>query len=115
MGSGKYTFVAGIQDEDGDWPLVINKINKHEDTEIASFTRLLSTALSHGVPPGKISEQLAKAKGTITSTAKAINRVLSQYTKPVVGLRCPDCNISDSMIYSEGCFKCKDCGFARCG
>lgn len=112
---GKYTFVAGEPDEDGEYPLVINKINKYEGTEVSAFTRLLSTALRYGSPPEKISEQLAKAKGTITSTAKAINRVLAKYVKAVTGLRCTECGSVDSMIYEEACFKCKDCDYSRCG
>lgn len=102
-------------DFESDYALV-KKINAHEDDEISSFTRLLSTALSHGVPLSTISEQLHKSGGAIfKNVAKAISNVVSQYTIDEVEINreCPSCG-STKTVLVKGCRKCK-CGWGGCG
>lgn len=96
--------------------VVIKKINRYEDTELSSFTRLLSTALRHGVPIETISEQLHKSRGAISSMAKAINRVISKYAIESVSLSesCPVCKTS-KLVLVRGCCKCRSCGYSSCG
>ena len=95
--------------------VIIKKINRHEDDELSSFTRLLSTALRHGVPLETVSEQLHKSKGFISSMAKAINRVISQYAMRDVEINepCEKCNNPTTYLV-KGCRKCK-CGWQSCG
>jgi ribonucleoside-diphosphate reductase alpha chain len=96
--------------------VVVKKINSHEDDEISAFTRLLTTALSHGVPLITISEQLHKSKGAIfKNVAKAINNVISQYTDDEVEVSepCEKCG-SLKTVLVKGCRKCK-CGWSACG
>ena len=95
--------------------VVVKKINRHEDDELSSFTRLLSTALRHGVPLESVSEQLHKSKGFVSSMAKAINRVISQYAERVeLSEPCPKCKC-ETTILVKGCQKCKNCDWANCG
>ena len=113
--SGKnYDFVGGEVDEDGDYSIIVKKINKNENTEASTITRLVSMALQHGVAVEEISKQLIRAKGTITSMAKSINRVLAKYSKPINGIVCSECNGSNTR-FEEGCMKCLDCGQSKCG
>lgn len=104
----RYDFESG--------PIAIREINRYEDSEISAFTRLLSTALRHGVPLEAISEQLFKSRGSVTHIAKSLNRVLSKYAGDIKGIPCanPECN-STNTIMQEGCLKCLDCGNGKCG
>lgn len=111
--SKRYDFVSG-KDDDGDWALTVSKINKNEDNEASAFTRLVSTALRHGIPIQTINEQLDKSKGTVVSLAKAMNRVLAKYVGTVTGRECPACN-STNTVFEEGCMKCHDCAHSKCG
>lgn len=94
---------------------LIKNINKHEDSEISSFTRLLSTSLRHGVPLEVISEQLIKSKGIVSSMAKAINRIISQYVIGDIEVNepCDQCEYETTIIV-KGCRQCQKCGWKSC-
>lgn len=84
--------------------------------EQATITRLVSTSLRHGTDIKFIVEQLKKSDGEIMSFTKSLARVLKKYipegTKSTVN--CEECN-SASVIFEEGCSKCKNCGHSKCG
>jgi len=85
------------------------------DTQ-GAITRLISTALRHGVPSQFLVQQLEKSDGNITSFNKAISRVLKKYIKDGTeenGAKCPECK-QEKMIRSEGCVKCSSCGWTKC-
>lgn len=84
-------------------------------SEHEALTRLISTALRHGIDPLFIFEQLDKSEGTIQSFSKAIGRTLKKYIKrPPTDTKCPNCNAMDGLIFAEGCIKCKECGWGEC-
>jgi len=82
------------------------------------ITRLLSTCLRHGVPMPFLSDQLAKADGTVVDFSKAILRVLKKYGDLASFLGkeqvCSACG-SNNVIISSGCPECLDCGTSKCG
>lgn len=82
------------------------------------ITRLISTCLRHGVPMPFISDQLAKADGTIVDFSKAILRVLKKYDDPCgldkKGQVCSNCG-STNVVLNNGCPECLDCGISKCG
>lgn len=104
-GNARYDFVSGA--------LTIRCLNRYEDNEISAFTRMISTSLRYGIPLQEITRQLSESRGSITSVAKSINRVLSKYVETVKGERCSECG-STNTIRSEGCVKCLGCGCSRC-
>jgi ribonucleoside-diphosphate reductase alpha chain len=83
--------------------------------EQAVITRLVSTSLRHGADIKFIVEQLNKGGGNVISFTKVLARVLKKYIPDGVIAKqtCPECN-TDSMIYEEGCKKCKNCGYTAC-
>jgi ribonucleoside-diphosphate reductase alpha chain len=103
--SARYDFESGR--------IVIREINRYEDSEISSFTRILSTALRHGVPLEMICEQLFKSRGSVTHIAKSLNRVFSIYVGTIRGVQCMECG-SDNTVMEEACFKCLDCQASKC-
>lgn len=83
------------------------------------ITRLLSTCLRHGVPMPFISDQLAKADGTIVDFSKAILRVLKKYGDIPSHYNkknkiCEICG-SSNIVVKSGCPECLDCGTSKCG
>lgn len=86
-----------------------------------AFTRTLSLALRHGIPIHHIVEQLLKDKlSDMSSFNRVIARVLKQYIPDGTKVcsnsdkQCPECK-QDTMIYMEGCLKCVNCSYSRCG
>jgi ribonucleoside-diphosphate reductase alpha chain len=97
--------------------VIIADISKLFDCgEQESITRLISTALRHGVPINFINEQLSKSYGTIVDFNKAILRSFKRYLKnEETGEVCDICGAK--LMYIEGCKRCSDpeCSFAKCG
>ena len=105
----------------------VYKLEIGDDIEIADFShqfspveqllfRMVSTNLRHGVPLKFIVEQLNKATDDITSMSAAAARVLKKYIadgEVVTGKSCPNCNRTDTLIYSDGCVTCS-CGWSKC-
>jgi ribonucleoside-diphosphate reductase alpha chain len=88
-----------------------------ESDEQEALTRMISTSLRHGANIDFIYEQLMKSEGTIVSFSKAIARTLKKYLKDedFSTLSCENCDSPDGMMMQEGCYKCKDCGYSKCG
>lgn len=86
-----------------------------ETDEHRVITRLLSTALRHGVSTDFLVDQLQKTLGTVTDFSKAILRVLKKYAKEDIDLKenCPICN-SGRLKRVNGCPTCQDCGWSKC-
>lgn len=115
-GISTYNLVAG---EDDDQMIIKDISNAFENPNYGSFTRTISLSLRHGVPVQFIMEQLQKDKySDITSFSKVISRVLKQYvsdgTISASEKKCPSCSAENSLIYQEGCLRCKSCEFSKC-
>jgi len=85
------------------------------DTQ-GAVTRLVSTLLRHGVDIQFIVQQLEKSDGVITAFSKAVARVLKKYIAEGAkesGAKCQECG-QESLIRSEGCIKCANCGWTKC-
>jgi len=97
-----------------DSELVIENIVKTiDDTEIAWATRVVSMMLRHGLNIKHICEQLSK-EGSVVDVNNVISRILRKYIKDDSAEDCPKCpNIK--LIFEEGCLRCGNCGFSKCG
>jgi len=89
-----------------------------QNDEHRVITRLLSTALRHGVPMKFLADQLAKTDGTIVDFSKAMLRVLKRYDTvteyfDAKDLVCQSCG-SVNVILKGGCPECMDCGVTKC-
>lgn len=103
---------------EGEDSLTVNDLVKSFDnSEFTWATRMISTSLRHGVPTDFLVEQLGK-EGNITDINKVLSRVLKKYikegTKNRTSAVCESCG-SKNLIYSEGCLKCADCPYFKCG
>jgi ribonucleoside-diphosphate reductase alpha chain len=90
--------------------------NLSTDDTADALTRMISTSLRHGVDISFIVQQLEKTKGGLQSFAKVLTRTLKKYIKDgteVHGETCENCG--GKLIRQDGCVKCADCGWTKCG
>jgi ribonucleoside-diphosphate reductase alpha chain len=89
-----------------------------ESGEEESLTRMISTGLRHGVDIKYIVDQLKKSEGNVVSFSKAIYRTLNKYVPESADLddkKCPNCGNEKGLQMSEGCVKCVECSWSKCG
>ena len=94
----------------------LSKINA--DTNASKITRIISLMLRHGV----LIKNIVLALDTIEdvyvgSFLFQIKKFLASYVKDgetVDGAKCENCG-SNKIEFSEGCFKCVECGSSKCG
>lgn len=106
-----------VDDKNDGEILTLNKLGNLVSSEAGAVTRLISTALRHGVEMHYIVHQLEKVKGDMFSFSKTVARALKKYIPDgtiVKGERCSNCS-SESLIRQEGCVTCKSCGQSKCG
>ena len=87
------------------------------ENNVAKITRGISLLLRHGVLIKNIVYELNKIEGVyVNSFLFQITKFLSQYIKDgttVEGTQCTECH-SHNVVFSEGCYKCVNCGNSRC-
>jgi hypothetical protein len=94
----------------------IKKI-EHE-TNVNKVTRTISLLLRHNVLIRNIVYELEKMDDIfVGSFLFQVKKFLSQYIKEgerAEGVVCDSCG-SHNVVFSEGCFLCRDCGNSKCG
>ena len=79
-------------------------------------TRNFSAMLRHRMNPKFIVEMIG-AYASISSFHKVIGKVLNEYIEEseIVNGDCPQEDCGGTMVMTEGCMKCPECGYAHCG
>jgi ribonucleoside-diphosphate reductase alpha chain len=110
--SGHYSLITRDGKE-----MIHDNLGSGMTDEEEMFTRALSGALRHGMHVKYGVEMCNNGKGDITSFTKVIARTLKRYIEDGTAShkKCGDCGAVDSMIYEEGCSRCKICGSSKCG
>jgi translation initiation factor 2 beta subunit (eIF-2beta)/eIF-5 len=98
---------------------VIDLIKKIEhDNNVSKLTRTISLLLRHKVSIKNIVSELNQMQDVfVGSFLFQIKKFLSQYIKEgekAEGVKCEACG-STNVVFSEGCFMCKDCNSTKCG
>ena len=96
-------------------------------SDVSAFTesigRLISIALQSGVSTSEVINQLTGIGGSnsvglgknkVRSVPDAIASVLSEKPTFYLGELCPKCG-TGIMVNEEGCSRCQNCGFSKCG
>lgn len=88
------------------------------DNNPSKITRVIGLLLRHGVLVKNICLTLDKVEEmTVGSFLFQIKKFLQDHIKEgesVDGAVCEECG-SNQIVYSEGCFKCQQCGSSKCG
>jgi len=110
--SGHYSLITRGTEE-----MIYDNIGSNMTDEEEMFTRGLSAALRHGMHVKFAVEMCNNGKGDITSFTKVIARTLKKYIEDGTSSskKCLDCGAENSIIYEEGCQRCKICGSSKCG
>jgi hypothetical protein len=87
------------------------------EPNVSKLTRTISLCLRHGIAIKNIVAELDSMEDIIVgSFLFQIKKFLSQYIKDgeeVESEKCFDCG--GTLIFSEGCMMCRDCGSSKCG
>ncbi len=89
------------------------------DNNPTKIARCISLNLRHGVLIKNVVNALDDVKEVYVGTFLfQIKKYLSTWIKDgekVESGACPECGAVDSAVYSEGCIKCSNCGYSKCG
>lgn len=90
-------------------------IKRFDMDEQQTITRLYSTMLRNGVNLDEIVDQTEKSTAALSSFCKAIGRALKTFIAEGTSLyeKCPQCG--GNLVKFDGCTRCKNCGFSKCG
>ena len=90
-------------------------IRRFDLDEQQTITRLYSTMLRNGVGLDEIVDQTEKSTAALSSFCKAIGRALKTFIAEGTSLyeKCPQCG--GDLVKFDGCTRCKNCGFSKCG
>ena len=90
-------------------------IRRFDMDEQQTITRLYSTMLRNGVNLDEIVDQTEKSTAALSSFCKAIGRALKTFIAEGTSLyeKCPQCG--GDLVKFDGCTRCKNCGFSKCG
>jgi ribonucleoside-diphosphate reductase alpha chain len=116
----KYSKGKIVKHNKGNYELIIEDgtsiKNVTKDTTDAedALTRMISISLRHNIPINFIVEQLNKVEGDLFSFAKCIARSLKKFIKDgtISSENCEKCD--SKLIFENGCFMCKNCGWSKC-
>jgi len=93
------------------------KINN--DSNSTKIARCISLNLRHGVLIKNVVAALEDVEDVFVGTFLfQIKKYLMTWIKDgekVQNGDCPECGAHDSFVFSEGCVRCGNCGFSKCG
>ena len=89
------------------------------DNNATKIARCISLNLRHGVLIKNVVSSLENVEDVFVGTFLfQIKKYLMTWIKDgekVQNGECPECGAHDSFVYSEGCIKCSQCGYSKCG
>jgi ribonucleoside-diphosphate reductase alpha chain len=90
----------------------VNVQLSEEERSMALYSSML---MRHAAPLDCIIKTAQKVDDNIASFTAAMTRILKKYLKDEVieGEVCPDCG--GKLIRENGCIRCIECGWSKCG
>lgn len=91
------------------------------DSEYWNYAKLISGVLRHGMEIDKVvklvtSLQLSDNINTWKAgVARALKRYIPDGTSVDNSQACPHCGQKGTLVYQDGCVKCTNCGYSKCG
>ncbi|MBS3993323.1 MAG: adenosylcobalamin-dependent ribonucleoside-diphosphate reductase [Bacteroidetes bacterium] len=107
-------------DKDG-YKVTIEALSRSFDKEYWNYAKLISGVLRHGMPITYVIELINNLNlydANINTWKNGLARALKIFVPDgtaAADKKCSECGDPEGLIYSEGCLKCKSCGYSKCG
>ncbi len=102
------------------YKITIEGLDSKFNPEYWNYAKLISGVLRYGMPIDqaiKLVSGLELDSETINTWKNGVERALKKYLPnetEAKGQKCPVCN-HETLVYQEGCLKCRNCGASKCG
>lgn len=102
------------------YKVTIEGLDGKFNPEYWNYAKLISGVLRYGMPIDqviKLVSDLELDSETINTWKNGVERALKKYLPnetEAKGQKCPVCN-HETLVYQEGCLKCRNCGASKCG
>ncbi len=102
------------------YKVTIEGLDSKFNPEFWNYAKLISGVLRYGMPIDqviKLVSGLELDSETINTWKNGVERALKRYLPnetEMKGQKCPVCN-HESLVFEEGCLKCRNCGASKCG
>ncbi|HTB06492.1 MAG TPA: ribonucleoside-diphosphate reductase, adenosylcobalamin-dependent, partial [Bacteroidia bacterium] len=117
---GKKRYDFRYKDKDG-YNVTIEGLSRSFDKEYWNYAKLISGVLRHGMPIPHVVDLIGNLNlydDSINTWKAGVERALKKYIPDGTqskDKKCSSCGDEDGLIYEEGCLKCKNCGYTKCG
>lgn len=107
-------------DKDG-YKVTIEGLSRSFDKEYWNYAKLISGVLRHGMPITYVIDLINNLNlydENINTWKNGLARALKIFVPDgtaAADKKCTECGDPEGLIYSEGCLKCKSCGYNKCG
>jgi ribonucleoside-diphosphate reductase alpha chain len=108
------------EDKDG-YKVTIEALSRSFDKEYWNYAKLISGVLRHGMPITYVIELINNLNlydENINTWKNGLARALKIFVPDgtaAADKKCSECGDPEGLVYSEGCLKCKSCGYSKCG
>ena len=102
------------------YKVTIEGLDEKFNPEFWNYAKLISGVLRYGMPIDqviKLVSGLELDNETINTWKNGVERALKKYLPnetEMKGQKCPVCN-HETLVFQEGCLKCRNCGASKCG
>lgn len=102
------------------YKVTIEGLDEKFNPEFWNYAKLISGVLRYGMPIDqviKLVSGLELNSETINTWKNGVERALKKYIPNETeanGQKCPVCG-RETLVYQEGCLKCRNCGASKCG
>lgn len=102
------------------YKITIEGLDGKFNPEFWNYAKLISGVLRYGMPIDqviKLVSGLELDSETINTWKNGVERALKKYLPnetEAKGQKCPVCG-HETLVYEEGCLKCRNCGASKCG
>lgn len=116
-GNTRYDFIINHKTDD---VMVVEGLSKAFNSDYHNYARMISGILRHGMPLQYVVdlvESLNLGEEALSSWKSGVVRSIKKYIKDgtkAKSSKCSECGTEDSMVFAEGCLRCKECGMGKC-
>lgn len=102
------------------YKVTIEGLDSKFNPEYWNYAKLISGVLRYGMPIDQVTKLVSGLEldsETINTWKNGVERALKKYLPndtEMKGQKCPVCS-QETLVYQEGCLKCRNCGASKCG